>query len=178
MCFLLVYIFGTLLSGDAFSMGLSVPDVTKAEVKKLLEAKVSESTIREFVRVHGPMDPLSSDDLVELKAAGAGTELLQALVLSSASAAQYGRVPYRDYTSPYYYTYSPYYSSYYSYPYFYTHHHDYYPHYLNDFGHGHHYQTHPYLHTFSTHPSSSVHSGHGVHHGGGHGGGGHGGGHH
>lgn len=176
MAFILASLFGILLSGHASSIGLSVRDVTKADVKKLLEAKVSESTIREYVRVHGPMDPLSSDDLVELKAAGGSTELLKALVDSSASAAQYGRVPYRDYRYSYY---SPYYSSYYSsYPYFYTHHHDYYPHYLHDFGQGHHYQTHPYMHTFSPHPPSSVHSGHGVHHGGGHGGGGHGGGHH
>lgn len=176
MRFVLASVFGFLLTGIAPLIGLPAPDVTKAEVKKLLEAKVSEATIREFVRVHGPMDPLSSDDLVELKAAGASTELLQALVDSSASAAQYGNVPYRDY--PYYYNYSPYYSSYYSYPYFYIRHHDYYPHYLNDFGHGQHYQTHPYLHTFSPHPPSSVHSGHGGHQGGGHGGGGHGGGHH
>lgn len=117
MNLILPSVLGVLLCRSLTPAAASVPDVTKAEVKKLLDAKVSESTIREFIRVHGPMVPLSSEDLVELKKAGASADLLQALVDSSTSRAnRYDSVPYLNY--PYYYSYSssPYYSSYYSYP--------------------------------------------------------------
>lgn len=164
---------GILLCWNFPPSGIDARDVTKADVKKLLDAKVSEATILTYLEAHGPVAPLSSTDLVELKEAGASAALLKTLVESASSSTnvpssqQYGTIPYRNYSSNYYYS-SPYYPYYY-----YSHHQDYYPRYQHDFGHGPRYQTHPYLHSFSPQVSPSGHSGHGTQ-GGGHGGGGHG----
>jgi hypothetical protein len=167
-------VFGILLSWGASHSDLISGDLTKEDVKKLMDAKVSESTILAYIQTHGPVAPLSSNDLVELKEAGASQALLNALVKSSTPSPQapppqpYEELPRRNYSS-YYYS-SPYY---WSSPYFYSaysHQYNYYPRYYNDFGHRPQYQSHPFLHSYSP---STGHSGNGTR-GGGHGGGGHG----
>ena len=112
--------------------------VSKEEVRRLLDAHVSEQTIVSYVQRNGPMDALSVEDLSDLKGAGASDNLLQALIQAQ-TASSYNRTPSTDstpyttgssstvvYDSPQYYyypstgypTYS--YSSYYPAPYYST----------------------------------------------------------
>ena len=55
-------------------------DVTKEEIRRLVAAGISEQTILTYIRQNGPVCRLSADDLVELKAAGAGDCILKELV--------------------------------------------------------------------------------------------------
>lgn len=55
-------------------------EVTKEDIRKLAAAGISENIILSFIRVNGPVVRMSSDDLVELKAAGATDRVLEALV--------------------------------------------------------------------------------------------------
>jgi hypothetical protein len=55
-------------------------DVSKEEIKRLLSAGVSEDVVLTFIQQHGPVAPLQSDDLVELRQAGAGDRVLSALL--------------------------------------------------------------------------------------------------
>jgi hypothetical protein len=66
---------------------LALANVTKDEIKKLVSAGISDDVILTYIRTHGPVAPLSADDLVELKRAGAGDRLLAGLVGSPAPAA-------------------------------------------------------------------------------------------
>lgn len=55
-------------------------DVTKEEIRRLLAAGASEQVVLTYVRQHGPVVPLSADDLVDLRAAGVGGRLLAELI--------------------------------------------------------------------------------------------------
>lgn len=55
-------------------------EVTKEDVRRLVAAGVSEDVILAFIRTNGPVVRLTADDLVELKAAGAGDRILSALL--------------------------------------------------------------------------------------------------
>ena len=136
--------------------GISAAVVSKEDVKKLLSAGIQESVIVQYVKAHRPVDPLSPDDIQELKAAGATNSLLSLLLSEAGPEREYGSSsssstysPYSSdnvsttyyYSSPYpyyypYYPYYPYYYPYYSfsfgfYPYYY------YPFYCAPFHHHH-----------------------------------------
>lgn len=55
-------------------------DVSKEEIRRLLVAGVPEEVVLTYVRQHGPVARLSADDLVDLRAAGAGDRILAELV--------------------------------------------------------------------------------------------------
>ena len=110
-------------------------NVTKEDVRRLLNAGVSEQTIVEFIRRNAPAEPLSVEDVMELKAAGAGDAVLNAMleasraseaVAPSKSSNSYGdsyTYPGTTYSYSYpEYSYAPYasfYYPYYYYPYYY-----------------------------------------------------------
>ncbi len=54
-------------------------DVSKEDVRKLVAAGISDDVIVTFIRTRGPVQPMSADDLVELKQAGASEKVLAAL---------------------------------------------------------------------------------------------------
>src|SRR5437870_10523845 len=58
-------------------------DVTKEEVRRLLDAHVSDPTIIAYVQKNGPMQPLSIEDVTELKKAGASDDVMRALLDAS-----------------------------------------------------------------------------------------------
>lgn len=110
-------------------------DVTKEDIRKLVAAGISDDVILTFIRSNGPVASLSSDDLVDLKKAGASEKVLNALVARPSAAADappgtkekvvervvekpvyVPRTTYvYDTTPTYYYSASPYYySSYYT----------------------------------------------------------------
>jgi hypothetical protein len=103
--------------------------VTKEDVQKLLIAGISEDTIVEYIHRNAPAAPMTTEDLTELKAAGASDRVLTALLDASQAsgssdssgstyAAPDSAPTYSDDPSYGYYDYSyPYYS--YSYPYYY-----------------------------------------------------------
>jgi len=120
----------------------ALAEVSKEEVRRLLDAHVSEQTIISYVQRNGPMEALSVEDLGDLKGAGASDTLLQALIQAQTSSS-YNQTPSTDstpyttgsstvvYESPQYYYYpssgyptysysypAPYYSTYYPYPYY------------------------------------------------------------
>jgi len=130
-------------SSDGFARGglssrmdaLQDPGVTKEDLKKLIEAKLPDSTIIAYLKSHPPVPQLSSDDIVALKKAGASDVVLEALLGASGSTTPAPATPPASttvapstvvvpdysysYDSPYYYSY-PYDSYYpYGYPYFY-----------------------------------------------------------
>jgi hypothetical protein len=111
------------------SGSMILANVTKEDVKKLLVAGVSENTIVLYIRQNAPASPLTADDLIDLKGAGASDAVLNALQdasRTSASASSYssaGSTTSPDYApTTYYYSYP--YSYSYPYPYYY-----YYPYY-------------------------------------------------
>ncbi len=68
-----------------FSLPLSVKaGVSKEDIQKLVENRISEPLILAFIRVNGPVGELSSTDLVELKKMGASDSIVLALLDSSA----------------------------------------------------------------------------------------------
>jgi len=180
-------------------LALQETGVSKEDLKKLLAVKISDTTIIAYIRSHAPAPKLSAEDLVDLKAAGASSEVLAAMV--EASAAKAPPAPSENYTTPSYsydssvpygttpssyayydgYPYYPYYPYGYAYPYygfgfgvsfpFYSHHHD---------DHFHHFDNHSGH--LAPHDFRSGQVPHGTFHGGssgggaGHGGGAHGGG--
>jgi hypothetical protein len=87
------FVFTFILAGLAPACAFA--DVTKEEIRRLLAAGVSEDIILTYVRQHGPVARLSADDLVDLKAAGAGDRILS-LLLSSQSVPD-ADLPYRTY---------------------------------------------------------------------------------
>ena len=54
----------------------AVADVSKEDLKKLAAAGISDEVILTYLRTHGPMLPLTADDLVELKQAGVSDRIL------------------------------------------------------------------------------------------------------
>jgi hypothetical protein len=135
-------------------MASSLPvlaDVSKEEVRRLLDAHVSDQTIISYVQKNGPMQPLSIEDLSQLKNAGASDELLRALL--DASRPSDAVTPSAGTTEPYasgstttviydtprtYYYPTPYYVPY-SYPSYYYYSYPYYSHYR------------PYRYSYSPH---------------------------
>jgi hypothetical protein len=121
-------------------------DVSKEEVKKLLQAGLTEDVILKYVGQHAPMAKLTPEDIADLKNAGASDSLLKGLMdASTAKAAppadqsptysapqetyNYYNYDSYNYEYPNYYPYYPYFSYYY-YPYRY--HYPYsYPYYSN-----------------------------------------------
>jgi len=63
-------------------VGSATADVTKEDVRKLVEHGLSDDVILAFIRANGPIDPLSSQDLVELKRAGASDGVVVELLRS------------------------------------------------------------------------------------------------
>lgn len=101
-------------------------EVSREDIKKLVAAKISDDVILSFIRRNGPALPLSADDLVDLKQAGASERVLAAMMTPAAPAAAprteiADRTVYAigngyayDFCTPYYYPYSySYYSPYY-----------------------------------------------------------------
>lgn len=117
---------------------ISLPfTVTKEDLRKLLDAGVGDQVIIEYIRSNGPAEPLSVEEVTELKKAGASDSVLRAMLEASrASDAMtpsypkdrattssddwhsYYRYPSYSYYSytPYYYPYSTYYYPTYYYP--------------------------------------------------------------
>ena len=105
--------------------------VRKDDVLKLLNAGVSEPTIVEFIQKNVPAEPLSVQDVTDLKNAGAGDRVIRAMLEASRTsdavtpshppADSYSTTPSTSYYSSYSYvpsySYAPYYYPYYSYPY-------------------------------------------------------------
>ena len=144
------------------SGSLALANVTKEDVKKLLNAGISDATIVVYIHQNAPAMPLSADDIAGLKAAGAGDAVLKALQDAAGSS---GYSP-SSYSYPYY----PYY--YYPYSYYYP----YYPSYpvatfSFGFGHSHVHHDghvhHPPIHHSSPHPVTAPHPMHTSPHGGG-----------
>ncbi|RPH46098.1 MAG: hypothetical protein EHM91_07265 [Planctomycetota bacterium] len=127
------------LFSSVLTVGL-LADIGKNDVKRLLQAGIGEQTIVEFIRKNAPADPLTVDDITELRNAGATDAVINAMLeVSRASDAvtrsSYGQpdnsysngttvvegyaYPAPSYSSySYYYPYSYYpYSSYYYRPY-------------------------------------------------------------
>ncbi len=63
-------------------------DVTKEDIKKLSQAGISDDVIIAFIRANGPVRTLSSDDVVELKAAGASDKVLGAILTPQTKAVE------------------------------------------------------------------------------------------
>jgi hypothetical protein len=113
---------------------LTLPlSITKEDLRKLLDAGVGDQVIVEYIRSNGPAEPLSVEDVTELKKAGASDSVLRAMLDASRTSdavtptAPKGTTTYSDsssysYSYPSYsysYSYAPYYYPYYpSYPFF------------------------------------------------------------
>ena len=72
----------TTLATFAFLAALplaAAAQATKDDIKKLAAAGVSDDVILTYVRANGPLPKLSADDIIELKQAGAGEKVLNAL---------------------------------------------------------------------------------------------------
>ena len=143
-------------------------DVGKDDVKRLLQAGIAEQTIVEFIRKNAPAEPLSVEDITELRNAGAGDAVINAMLGVSRTSDAVTRSSYGQpensysngttveesysYPAPAYYpSYS--YSSYYypSYPYYYPYYYRpyrYYPYYNN-------YYRYPYYNNYYKYPYSS-----------------------
>jgi hypothetical protein len=63
-------------------------EVTKEDAQRLVAAGIPDSVILSFLRAHGPIERISACDPVELKEAGAGERILQALVEGSSKERQ------------------------------------------------------------------------------------------
>ncbi len=75
------------LSIAAVAASSAFAGVTKEDLKKLISAGVSDDVITAFIKANGGVDPLSADDVVELKKAGASDKLLQAVLAPKAEPA-------------------------------------------------------------------------------------------
>ncbi len=59
---------------------LADASVSKEDVRKLIENRISDELIIAFIRANGPVTELSSSDLVELKKLGASDPVVLALI--------------------------------------------------------------------------------------------------
>jgi len=104
------------------SLLIFTPDLTKNDVKRLVEAGISDEVIVAYVRTYGPVEPLSARDLIDLRQANVSEKVLAAMVESSKKPAPAppGETeessPPVTYSYPWYYP-SGYYYDYYSGPY-------------------------------------------------------------
>src|SRR5579859_7115381 len=98
------------------SLLVFTPDVTKEDVKKLVAAGVSDDVIVDFIRFHGPVSPLSTEDLLDLRAAHVSAKVLAAMIEAVSSPGEEVE-PAASSTVPWYYPYGQYYDYYYA-PYF------------------------------------------------------------
>jgi hypothetical protein len=98
--------------------------VTKEEIKKFLNAQISEDAIISYIRKHPPYPPICCDDLTDLKRSGASDDLIKALIEAETPPGQqpqYAPPAYSDSgaegypDSSYYYSYP---STSYPYPYY------------------------------------------------------------
>lgn len=64
----------------AAAPGFAAAQATKEDLKKLAKSGVSEELIIAYIKANGYQGRPSSDDLIELKAAGIGDEVLTALL--------------------------------------------------------------------------------------------------
>jgi len=160
------------------------PDLTKEDVKRLVAAGISDDVIVEYVRHNGPVQPLTAQDLIDLRQANVSEKVLAAMMAPAEprpttesqgydSGTTYYSSSYYSYPwyypsayfsfgyypYPYYYRYPYYGYPYYHYPYYYPYHYSYpYPYSV------HNYRNHSVPHTMphaqaSPHPSN-MHGGH------------------
>ena len=61
-------------------MGGLPADIGKNDVKRLLQAGIGEQTIVEFIRKNAPAEPLTVDDITELRNAGATDAVINAML--------------------------------------------------------------------------------------------------
>jgi hypothetical protein len=74
-------------SPNAGSLAVQSAGFSKEDLKKLLEAKVSDETIIAFIKKNPSGPDISTKDLLELRSAGASDAVLVALIQASSSAA-------------------------------------------------------------------------------------------
>ena len=72
----------TLLCALCFASAASA-DLPKGDLIKLGQAKIDESIILKYIEASGPVEPLSAQDLVDLKASGVSDRVLAAAVESA-----------------------------------------------------------------------------------------------
>jgi len=125
------------MSPSSAVCGLQDTGITKEDLKKLVEAKVPDSTIIAFLKSHGPPPNLSAEDVVSLKKAGASDVLLEAILGTSSSTSRVPSSPTTSASPTYAYT-APSYSgdTYYTDPTYYDYSYGYYPYgyYYPDYG--------------------------------------------
>jgi hypothetical protein len=122
------------------SLLTTTPDLTKEEVKRLVAAGISDDVIVEYVRKNGPVQPLTAQDLIDLRQANVSEKVLAAMLEPAPSQAQESGTAYTTtydsypwyypsayfsfgyyagpYAYPYYYRYPYYGYPYYRYPYY------------------------------------------------------------
>ena len=109
------------------SLWILTPDLTKEEVKRLVAAGISDDVIVEYVRTNGPVQPLTAQDLIDLRQANVSEKVLAAMMEPARAPAATPSQTYESGTTyyPTYYSYPWYYPSayfsfgYYAYPYSY-----------------------------------------------------------
>ena len=110
------------------SLLIAAPDLTKEEVKRLVAAGISDDVIVEYVRANGPVQPLTAQDLIDLRQANVSEKVLAAMMeparapaRTPSQAPESETLYYTNYYSyPWYYP-SAYFSfGYYGYPYYYS----------------------------------------------------------
>jgi hypothetical protein len=62
------------------SLLVAAPDLTKEEVKRLVAAGISDGVIVEYIHKNGPVQPLTSQDLIDLRQANVSEEVLAAML--------------------------------------------------------------------------------------------------
>src|SRR5678816_3976680 len=69
------------------SLLIATPDLTKEEVKRLVAAGISDDVIVEYVRSN-PVQPLTAQDLIDLRQANVSEKVLAALMASARAPSQ------------------------------------------------------------------------------------------
>ena len=59
------------------------PDLSKEEIKRLVEAGISDDVIVAYVRTHGPVQALTTQDLIDLRSANVSEKVLTAMISSA-----------------------------------------------------------------------------------------------
>jgi hypothetical protein len=81
------------LAALAVASASAFAGVTKEDLKKLISAGVGDDVVIAFIRANGGLDPLSADDVVELKGLGASDKLLAGVLDDKAPAAKPAPAP-------------------------------------------------------------------------------------
>ena len=80
---------GVIILVGLFSLSTGVEArVSKEDIRKLVEHRISDRLILAFIRVNGPVGELSSMDLISLKKLGASDAVVMALLEASDSRSQ------------------------------------------------------------------------------------------